>query len=262
MTDTHLAPWRAAALLLLSAVLTIGASLAQERAHPNMLGTMKADRILFLGNSITLHGPHAPYGWLHHCGMAASVPENDYVHALAAALEARTGGHLRLGPTASAGGTEPANIVNLADIFERHYADYSNTRLQPQLDWKPDLVVLQCGENVVREGFQPGPFREGLRALLAGLEAAGNPQIFVTSQILGNGGALDGIKRELCAEDPAHRTYVDLSTFHEDPTNFASAEPYYTGIIVGHPGDKGMARIAAALLEAILARSTAPAAAP
>jgi hypothetical protein len=244
----------AAAVLLLWGWQPGGGCLAQEGARAAMLGTLRADRIVFLGNSITLHGPHEPYGWRHNCGMAASSPEKDYVHVLAAALEARTGGHLRLSPTASDDGTEPATIVNIADIFERHYLDhYSNAPLQPQLDWRANIVVLQCGENVVRETFEPGALREGLKALLTALQAAGNPRIFVTSQILGAGGPLDEIKREVCAEDPAHRTFVDLSGFHEDATNLASAEPFYTGIIIGHPGDKGMARIAAALLEAMVA---------
>ncbi len=227
-----------------------------------MLGTMKVERVLFLGNSITLHGPHKPYGWLHNCGMAASTPEKDYVHVLAAALEARTGSHLRLSPTASAaepGGTpQPATIVNIADILERHYSPFDSSRLQPQLAWPPDVVVVQCGENVVRNTFDPTAFEVGVRALLVAVQAAGNPQVFVTSQVLGGGGALDEIKRKVCAEDPAHRSYVDLASFHKDPTNLASSEPYYTGIIVGHPGDKGMARIAAALLEAMVARGGQP----
>lgn len=258
MTEAILYRLCVPAALALCGCLLAGTCLAQERTRPAMLGTMKADRILFLGNSITLHGPHEPYGWLHYCGMAASAPEKDYVHVLAAALESRTGGHLRLSPTASAEGpqgAEPATLLNIADIFERRYSNYSNAPLQPQLAWAADIVVLQCGENVVRETFDPAAFKEGLRALLTDLQAAGNPQIFITSQILGSGGALDEIKRQVCAEEPTHRAYVDLSSFHTDPTNFASAEPYYSGVIVGHPGDKGMARIATALLEAMVARS-------
>lgn len=257
MTEALLYRWGVPAALVLWGCLAVRSCLAQEGRKPAMLGALKVDRVLFLGNSVTLHGPHQPYGWLHNCGMAASAPEKDYVHVLAAALEARTGAHLRLSPTASEDGAEPATIVNIAEALERRYPNYTNTPFQAQFAWRPDVVVLQCGENVVRDTFDPKAFQAALQALLGALQAAGNPQIFITSQILGQGGPLDEIKRQVCAEDPAHRTYVDLSSFHTDPTNLASAEPYYTGIIVGHPGDKGMARLAAALLEAMAARGGA-----
>lgn len=243
---------------------------AQEAGRPGFaLGNMKANRILVLGNSITLHGVHQPYGWLHACGMAASVPEKDYVHLLVAGLDTRTGGHLRIsiadttrpGPDGALV-TEAANVLNIADIFERHYADYTNSRLQRQLDAKPDIVVLQFGENMPRDTFSPVAFKAGLQTLMNGLRTSGNPHIFVTSQILGSGGAVDEIKREVCAEDPSHRVFVDLSDFGKDPTNFASSEPYYTGVIVGHPGDRGMARIADALLKAMVAHATKAGAAP
>lgn len=255
MLDTALC--RLCTLTATLLVLLCTAAFAQEQ--PRMLGTLKADRILFLGNSITLHGIHEPYGWLIYCGMAASAVEKDYVHTLTAALDTRTGGHLRISPAATpaADGTPalPANIVNIAGTFERAYGDYTAARLQAQLDYKPDLVVLQCGENVVRDTFDAAKFEAGLRQLLADLQAAGSPQVFVTSQILGGGGPLDEIKRKLCAEDPAHRTYVDLSSFSKEEANYARSEPYYKGIIVGHPGDKGMGVIAQALLQAMLVKS-------
>ena len=39
-------------------------------------------RIMFVGNSITLHGVLKEIGWNNEWGMAASSAENDYVHIL------------------------------------------------------------------------------------------------------------------------------------------------------------------------------------
>ena len=43
-------------------------------------------RVMFLGNSITLHGVRPEVGWFHEWGMAASCEENDYVHLLMSAV--------------------------------------------------------------------------------------------------------------------------------------------------------------------------------
>ena len=39
-------------------------------------------RIMFVGNSITLHGVAESIGWYNECGMAASSEKSDYVHIL------------------------------------------------------------------------------------------------------------------------------------------------------------------------------------
>ena len=44
-------------------------------------------RVMFVGNSITLHGKNANIGWHNECGMAASSKEKDYVHLLEASIK-------------------------------------------------------------------------------------------------------------------------------------------------------------------------------
>ena len=62
----------------------------------------------------------------------------------------------------------------------------------------------------------------------------------MTSFILGSNPTVDAIKQQVCAEDPSHRVYVDLSSIRQDPSNFDS--------VYGHPNDQGMALIANTML--------------
>lgn len=225
--------------LLLSAQLTI--------AYGAPLGTMRADKVLFLGNSITCCPPK-------YRGLSASTQEKDFVHLLAKSIEATTGGMLQLDTISAANKNADgshsagnANIVNIADIFERCYATYpSSNRLQNQIAWKPDIVVLQFGENVPPKTFDAVAFKNSLRTLLNDLKAGSNPEIFLTGHIIGSNGPIDSIKQEICKEDPSHRTFVDLSAVFRNPENIGE---------YNHPSDKGMAAIANAVFRCMVAHA-------
>ena len=78
-------------------------------------GQLRVAKVLFLGNSITLHGPAEQIGWSGNWGMAASEAEKDYVHLLVARL------------SQAAQGVPQVMVRNLAD-FERQYATYTSGR--------------------------------------------------------------------------------------------------------------------------------------
>ncbi len=207
-------------------------------------GTMKADRILFLGNSITLVGP--PNYW----GALASAAAKDYAHLLTQRINDAAKGSLTITPPQPAfgrwyvGNPGPdwdGNLLNIADIFERNYDTWDSVRIQKQIASKPNIVVLQFGENIPMQSFDPAKFKIALRTLLTDLKKSSNPEIFMPSFILGSNAAVDTIKRDLCAEDPAHRVFVDLSKVGPDATRGAYA----------HPNDEGMAIIADTMFKAM-----------
>ena len=92
-------------------------------------------KIVFIGNSITIHAVMPEIGWHHEWGMAASSKENDYVHLVIRGIERETGR------------PADARIRNLAD-FERGLLDYDHERDRDLIDFQPDYLVFALGENV------------------------------------------------------------------------------------------------------------------
>lgn len=203
------------------------------------VGAVRVRKILFLGNSITLHGPAPNIGWTGNWGMAASVREKDYVHQLLARI-------------AKHAGSEPHTMVrNIAD-FERNL-DKFNVRetLAKELAFAPDVVILAIGENAStpKSNDEKDRFAKALAGLLAELKKNGSPKVLVRSQFWPDD-VKDPLLKQACLD--AGGTFVDIQALGRDPANSARAERAieHAGV-AGHPGDKGMAAIAEALWVAL-----------
>lgn len=197
-------------------------------------------RILFLGNSITLHGPNADIGWTGNWGMAASSEDKDYVHLVTAALAQHTG-------------TKPQiRVRNIAD-FERNYAAYDvDGQLKDFFAFDPDLVVLAIGENVPALDTESAKqeFKAGVMSILRCALARRHPRIVVRSCFWPDA-AKDQILREACQE--AEAILVDAGPIGRDPANAARSERLFKHDgVAGHPGDQGMKALADAIIYAVL----------
>ncbi|MHB8899573.1 MAG: beta-L-arabinofuranosidase domain-containing protein [Thermoguttaceae bacterium] len=199
-------------------------------------------RVLFLGNSITLHGPKPDIGWTGNWGMAASSEDKDYVHLVVQGLAAHTG-------------SAPQILVkNIAD-FERSYASYDvDGRMKDFFAFDPDLVVLAIGENVpVLSGDEAkAQFKAGVLSILRCALARRRPLVVVRSSFWPNA-AKDQALREACQE--AGGIYVDAGPLGRDPANAARSERSFDHAgVAGHPGDRGMKALADAILQAVVQR--------
>jgi hypothetical protein len=203
------------------------------------LGNIRAGRVLFLGNSITLHGPSAGVSWSGNWGMAASEREKDYAHVLVNSIAAKLG-------------RRPETMIdNIAD-FERHYDTYDvDSRLKEHLAFKADLVVVAIGENVPALASEQSraAFKKGLAGLLKTLKINSNPTIVVRS-CFWRDKTKDEILKQACTD--VGGVFVDIGELGKDESNYARSERSYAHAgVAAHPGDKGMKAIADAILGAL-----------
>lgn len=223
-------------LLLLPAASSAGILPKQDgKLRPEI----KVDRVLFLGNSITRHGPAPKIGWNDDWGMAASALEKDYVHLVA-------------GGIADLAGKKPEiRTANIAD-FERNLATYDvDAKLKAEFEFKPTLVILAIGENVAALQTEEAraQFKTALQKLLAAIRNAGKPSLVVRSCFWSDK-AKDEILKQACAD--AGGIFADLGALGKDESNYARAERKFEHAgVAAHPGDKGMKAIADAILNAL-----------
>ncbi len=226
---------------LLAAVLGMTGLAGTAAEGDIMYHGIKANKVLFLGNSITKHGPSAKIGWTGNWGMAASAEDKDYAHLVLKGIAETTG-------------KEPeAMIANIA-TYEREYATYDlDTGLASQFAFKPDLVIVAIGENV------PNPADDQAKAallasvtkLLQKLKANGNPTILVRSCFWPSA-AKDAALKQACAE--VGGIFADAGPLGRDEANFARSERQFEHQgVANHPGDRGMQGIADLILKALAA---------
>jgi len=200
-------------------------------------------KILFLGNSITLHGPKADIGWDGNWGMAASAEDKDYVHLVTSSLARHTG-------------AAPQTMVrNIAD-FERNYAGYDvDGQMKDFFASDPDLVVLAIGENVPALGSENDKtrFKAGLMKILRCALARRHPLVVVRSCFWADA-TKDQMLSQACQE--ADAIFVNAGPLGKDAANVARSERSFKHDgVAAHPGDKGMKALADAIVQAVLERA-------
>ncbi len=199
----------------------------------------RPQRILFVGNSLTSHGPKADIDWHGNWGMAATSLDKDYVHVVTKALATKQG-------------TTPVIMVkNVAD-FERAHVGYDIAgKFADAAAFKADLIILCIGENVaaLKTPEAQSKYQEQVTALLKMLRSNPKAQIIVRSSFWANP-AKDTAMRQAC--ETVGGTFVDISALSKDEKNYARSErPYKHAGVANHPGDRGMAAIAEEIVKVV-----------
>ena len=205
-------------------VPAIGQNAANQTAFD---ATKKGPRVLFVGNSITLHGPRPQIGWTNNWGMAATARDRDYVHLLQKKIAAAQ-------PDAQ------CCLLQVAGTIERSFynKDWScEKNFKWAREFKPDVIVMFFGANVPgaydRGEMKPArTFGEAVEAFRTYLDPEGKALVLM-SQGFYVRPKLDGEKEAVARKRGC--TFVNL----EDIRSRADAHGRYN-----HPGDLGMQLIA------------------
>ena len=191
-------------------------------------------KVLFVGNSITLHGPKADLGWNGWHGMAASSPEKDYVHLC---IREMTKKH----PDASFAIAQVCEWeVNYKNGAESHCL-YAAAR-----DFGADLIILRAVENCPLKDFDADTFAAAYKALIEYLDPAGKADVVLTTSFWPH--PADEAIRAV-AEEKGY-ALCELGDLGRDPAMKAIGLFEHRGV-AEHPGDAGMRAIADRILAAL-----------
>jgi len=206
-----------------------------EKGVASALQVKDGVRVLFIGNSITLHGAAPQIGWTNVWGMAASRPENDFVHIVTRGIEATTGRRADV------------RVRNVAD-FERGFATWKpSPEIERLVAFDADYLVFAIGENTpnLATDKERATYRDALKRFFSlFLRGRTKPHTIV------RGVFWPCAWKDDCLAHAA--SDLALTFVKADFADFRGMDAwghYWHSGVSRHPGDAGMAAIAGAILD-------------
>lgn len=195
----------------------------------------KGKRIMFAGNSITVHGVRPELGWHWEFGMAASAEENDYVHVVMNEVKKSD--------------SDAAFCIAQVSRWEVNYAK-ENYQEKIELhkdarDFDADVIIMRAVENCPRDVYEEELFMKSYKALIDYLNK-GNAKIILTTSFwkVPADDAIMKVGKE--------RGYpvIYLGDLGERDDMKAIGQFEHAGV-ANHPNDNGMREIANRIIELI-----------
>lgn len=194
----------------------------------------KGKRILFTGNSMTLHGVKREIGWDHNWGMAASARKKDYVHVLMKKVQETD--------------ADASFCICQVSDWEVSYKNGEEThaRFEAARDFDADIIIMRFVENCPKADFDPVIFKKELGKLMEYLNSSGKAKTIITTGFWRHPG--DDAIRMYAKENLL--PLVELGDLGDDDAMKAIGLFEHTGV-AAHPGDLGMQAMAERIFEMI-----------
>ncbi len=191
-------------------------------------------RIMFVGNSMTLHGKKADIGWNNEWGMAASSKENDYVHILMRKIDEII--------------SDSKYCICQVAEWERDYknGEEKHYLYESASNFDADIIVMRFIENCPKTDFDSTVFKNKLDLLLRFLNKSGNADIILTTGFWRH--PADKAIMEYAEENGI--PCVELGDLGEQDKMKAIGLFEHEGV-ANHPGDLGMKNMAERIFEEV-----------
>ncbi|MBE7025990.1 MAG: hypothetical protein E7410_00270 [Ruminococcaceae bacterium] len=195
----------------------------------------KGKRVMFVGNSITLHGIRPQIGWYGEWGMAASAQEKDYVHLLMSDIRKID--------------SEAAFCTCQVSGWEQNYKEKNDdfTLYESASNFGADIIVLRFIENVKKDDYDSELFLKGFDALVKFLDKEKKAKLIITTAFWHHPG--DDDLRMYAKEH--NIPCVELGDLGDDDKMKATGLFEHKGV-AHHPGDEGMRAIADRVMKALI----------
>lgn len=189
-------------------------------------------RIMFVGNSITLHTVSHSIGWHNEWGMAASEKEKDYVH-------------IAMNEVSKIAPDSQFCICQIAE-WEREYKNGKSKHClyESAREFNADIIIMRAIENCPNEDFEGKIFKNELDVLLSFLNKSQKAKIILTTGFWRHPGDL--IIREYAKEN--NLPCIELGDLGQRDDMKAIGLFEHSGV-ANHPGDLGMKTIAERILK-------------
>lgn len=190
-------------------------------------------KVLFVGNSITLHGVKPDIGWHWLWGMAASAKEKDYVHQTMRMVR-------EIAPVAG-------YMIAQASWWELGFWKHEEMleQVRAAREYEADIVVIRLGDNTREEMLAGRDYEEAFCRMAQYFNPTGRAKLIITSQFWPHP------EKDACIKAAAERlgaAYVDISDLGTKNEMKAIGLFEHSGV-AAHPGDLGMMKIAEAIFE-------------
>lgn len=206
-------------------------------------------KILFVGNSITIHPPSDALGWSGNWGMAATCEENDYVHRLMSAIHEKY-------PNVE------YKIVSAWD-FEKNFYDLSRIskdKYKEYINFDADIIICSIGANINNSSNEDDSgfitnyelTAENYRDIVNYFNPYNDAKIIPCITTLSRSVVRNTIRECVQAEGWECVDWSDLTSYVYTGKPYKSASVFSDNVssgVLAHPGDYGMQIMAERLYE-------------